>query len=132
MSEACQELISIDKAIRDVTGKTFYPITVWCDNMAAVKNTEMEGSHKLKHFDYSVKTIQENLKFRELSGNKVPVAESHGDYIKQLVKEGKVKSKWVNTKENIADIMTKPLDWKRHQTLTQKILNTDIQIKQIS
>ena len=28
MSESCQEMISLDKAIRDVTGKTSYPVTV--------------------------------------------------------------------------------------------------------
>ena len=28
MSEACQELISLDKAIRDITGKTMYPVTI--------------------------------------------------------------------------------------------------------
>ena len=46
-------------------GKTFYPITIWCDNKAAEKNTEMEGSHKLKDFDYPVEIIKENLRFRE-------------------------------------------------------------------
>ena len=65
MSAACAELISSDKAIRDVTEKTFYPLTIGCDNMAAGKNTEMVGSHKLKDFDYPLETIQENLRFRE-------------------------------------------------------------------
>ena len=32
MSDACQELVSLDKAIRDITGKTMYPVTIWYDN----------------------------------------------------------------------------------------------------
>ncbi|XP_031784015.1 secreted RxLR effector protein 161-like [Nasonia vitripennis] len=32
MSNACQEIISLDKAIRDITGKTLYPVTLWCDH----------------------------------------------------------------------------------------------------
>ena len=52
MSEASSELISLDKAIRDITAKTFYPVSIWCNNMTAVKNPEMEGSQKFKDFDY--------------------------------------------------------------------------------
>ena len=125
MSEASRELISLDKAIREITGKTFYPITIWCDNTSANKNTQMEGSHKLKNFDYPVKTIQENLRFREETGKKKPIAESHGDYVKSLAIEGKVICKWIQSKENVADIMKKPLDWRSHHKLTKRILNAD-------
>ena len=72
-----------------------------------------------------METIQENLRFREQTGRRKPIAESHGDYIKSLVVEGKVKSKSVPTKENIADIMTKPLEWWSHKKWTRKILNAD-------
>ena len=65
MSAACAELISSDKVIRDVTEKTFYPVTIGCDNMAAGKNTEMVGSHKLKDFDYPLETIQESKQAEE-------------------------------------------------------------------
>ena len=125
-SEVCQELISLDKAVRDIIGSTFYSVTVWCDNTSAGKNTEIEGSHKLKDFDYTVSEVKENLRFREETGKKVPLAESNGDYVKSLVIEGKVKVKWVNTKDNIADLMTKPLNWKSHQELTGKILTSDL------
>lgn len=30
MSEACQELVSLDKAIRGIIGKTLYPVQIWC------------------------------------------------------------------------------------------------------
>ena len=109
MSEACRELISLDKAIREIIGRTFYPITIWCDNTSANRNTEMEGSHRLKHFDYPVKSIEENLRFREENGKTKPLVESHGDFVKDLVIKGKVKCKWIHSKGNIADIITKPL-----------------------
>ena len=125
MSDTCKELISLDKAIRNVTGKTYYPIKLWCDNMAAGKNTEMEGCHKLKNFDDKVEKIKENLRFREQNGTKVPMGVTHGDYVKLLVLEGKIKTGWINTKENIADIMTKPLEWRSHHKLTKKIHNSD-------
>ena len=51
----------MDKAKRDIIVKTFYPITIWCDNLtSAGKNTEMEGSRKLKDFDYPVEVLKRN------------------------------------------------------------------------
>ena len=51
MSDACQELVSLHKAIRDITGKTMYPVTIWCDNKSAIDFTQMDGNHKLRNFD---------------------------------------------------------------------------------
>ena len=53
------------------------------------------------------------------------MSESHGDYVKSLVSEGKIKGKWIHTKENVADIMTKPLEWKSHNYPTRKLLNIE-------
>ena len=47
MSEACREINSSDKAIRDMTNTTMYTAVIWCDNLATVKNTLMEGCNKL-------------------------------------------------------------------------------------
>ena len=123
MSVVSYEVISKDKAIRHITSETKYPIKVWCDNRATGKNTEIEGCHKLKGFDESVEKVKENLRFTEDSGKRKSMSKSHGDYIKPLVKEGKVKVHWVNTKDNTADIMTKPLDWRKYSELIKKILN---------
>ncbi|XP_067209998.1 uncharacterized protein [Linepithema humile] len=82
MSEACQEIVSLDKAIRDITGKTFYPVTIWCDNKSTGASTQMDGSHRLKNFDDELSKIQRKLEERELTGNKRHIAETHGDYIK--------------------------------------------------
>ena len=79
MSEACLELISLDKAARNILGKTFYPITIWCDNIAAKENIEKEGSHKLKNFVDPIETIQENLIYGEETGKKKHLGESHKD-----------------------------------------------------
>ena len=79
--------ISLDKAIRDVTGKTSYPVTLWCDNMSAGKCTKMDGAHKLKSFDDSVSDIQRKLKEREIRGNKSHIADTHRDFVKKCVLE---------------------------------------------
>ena len=79
MSEACQEIISLDKAAREITGKTFFPVNIYCDNLAAVKNTQIEGCHRLKDFDDSFEKIIENLTFREQSGKRKSVEKTHGD-----------------------------------------------------
>ena len=81
MSDACQELVSLDKAIRDTIGKTIYPVTIWCDNKSAIDCTQMDGSHKLKNFDDDLKTIRRNLENREKSGSKSHMTVTHGDYI---------------------------------------------------
>ena len=85
MSEACSELISLDRAKWNNLGKTFYPITIWCDNISAKVNTEKETSHKLNDFSDPIERIQENLRYREETAKRKHLGESHGDYIKYLV-----------------------------------------------
>lgn len=58
MSDVCQELISLDKACRDIMGITMYPIDIWCDNRSAVDCTQKEGILRLKSFDEDVKSIK--------------------------------------------------------------------------
>ena len=122
MSDASQELVSLDKAIRDTIGKTMYLVTIWCDNKLAIDCTQMDGSHKFKNFDYDLETIRMNLESREKSGSKSHMTVTHGDYIKSCVLEGKVIVRWISTKENEADIMTKPLPIDTHKYLRDKIM----------
>ena len=126
MSDVCQELVSLDKAIRDMIGKTNYPVTIWCDNKSAVDCTQMDGSHKMKNFDDTLENIQRDLKIREKTGSKVHMSVTHGDYIKLCTIEGKVKAFWICTSENEADIMTKPLPINSHEYLRDKIMNNTI------
>lgn len=121
MSEACQELISLDKSMRYVTGRTFFPAVIWCDNRSAADCTKMDGSHKLKTFDNDLNDIKRELAEREESGTRKHMADSHGDFIKECVDQKKVKVEWIATKENIADIMTKPLPSETHKYLRDKI-----------
>ena len=123
MSDACSEIISLDKAIRDMIGKTLYPVKIWCDNQSAGKCTQMEGNHRLKSFDYDIETIKQRLAEREITGHKRTMSEKHGDFIKSCVVEGKAVVKWVESKENPADIFTKPLPSPAHIYLRDNIMN---------
>ena len=122
MSESCNKIILLDKALRDILGKTFYPVKIWCDNKSAIDSTQKEGCHKLKGFDDNLETIRANLEEREKTATKKPMAETHEDFIKYCVKENKIDPDWISTKENLADIMTKPLQLDAHNKLRDKIL----------
>lgn len=109
MSDACRELISLDKAIRDMLRKTMFPITIWCDNKSAKECTEKEGNKKLKDFDDDLETIKLKLLEREQTGTKSHMGNTHGDYVKSCVSDGKAIVKWIASSENLDDIMTKAL-----------------------
>lgn len=125
LSKCCQEIISLDKATRNMLGKTFYPVKLWCDNKSSGDCTRKDGSHKLKSFDDPFEKILYDLEQREKSGYKTHMADTHGDFIKQCVMDGFVTVKWISTKENIADIMTKPLSPSSHTYLRNKIFGLE-------
>lgn len=126
MSEANAEIVSLDKAIRDIIGKTMYPVIIWTDNRSARDCTEMDGSHKLKNFDYNLEEIKRRLREREETDKKRYMSVAHGDYVKLCALEGRVIAKWVPTNENIADVMTKPLPNKALEYFRKRILNLEI------
>ena len=119
-----KEMISLDKAVRDVTGKTSYRVTLWCDNISAGKCTQMDGAQS---FDDSVSEIQRKLRERETSGNKSQIADTHGDFVKRCVLENRVIVKWIESKENQADILTKPLSI--HSTHTSENYYCELYLK---
>ena len=53
------------------------------------------------------------------------MADTHGDFIKQCVDEKKVTVIWIDKKENLADIMTKPLPLDAFKYLRNKIMNVE-------
>lgn len=53
------------------------------------------------------------------------MAETHGDHVKYCFLEGKVNVKWISTKDNVADVMTKPLPSTAHILLRNKIMNIE-------
>lgn len=124
MSDACKEIISMDKGVREIINDTCLPADLWCDNEAAVKNTQMEGCHKICDFDDDMETIRKNLKFREVNGKRAEMSDKHGDYVKYLAKKGKVIVRWLSTKENTADIFTKPLERESHRRFTNDIIKS--------
>lgn len=85
----------------------------------------MDESHKLKHLDMSIREIKEELEEREKTGKRKTMAESHGDYVKQCVDQGKVKVFWISIEGNLADIMTKPLPQRTHCYLRYKMTKID-------
>ncbi|XP_058810557.1 uncharacterized protein LOC131675556 [Phymastichus coffea] len=87
MSEACKEIVSLDKALRDILGYTMYPVTLYCDNQSARDCTQKEGSHKLKDFDDTLEEIKKRLDERKRIGIKRKLSDTHGDYVKQCALE---------------------------------------------
>lgn len=69
--------------------------------------------------------LKKKLEKREKTGSKIPINYSHGDYIKKSIHERKSKPEWINTKKNIADIMTKPLPLESHKPLRITMMNLD-------
>lgn len=50
------------------------------------------------------------------------VTEVHEEYVKQFAERGFVRIKWIESKEQRADIFTKPLPSESHNKLTSLIL----------
>lgn len=65
-------------------------------------------------YDDSLEEINKSLQLREETGNRKYMSDTHGDFVKQCVNERKVNVIWITTRENIADIMTKPLPLEAH------------------
>lgn len=100
MSEACQELIALEQSIKIMINKSFYPMKLWCDNKGAEVNAKTSGGNKLRH-----------------------MTEVREDYVKQCVERKLVTVHWISSKNQIADIFTKPLSFDLHKHLTDRILN---------
>lgn len=75
---------------------------LWCDNKAALASAETNGGNKLRHI--------------------IEIKEHH---IKECVKRGLIKIKWIKSKEQLADVFTKPLSFELHKYLVDKLMNTN-------
>lgn len=53
------------------------------------------------------------------------MTEVHMDYVQECVKYNRVIIEWVPSKKQVADIMTKPLNYESHTALRDKILNNN-------
>ena len=81
--------------------KDLYPIDLFCDNLAAQACAKTDGGNRLRHM----------INRRE-------------HYIKDCVKRNLINIIWVRSKDQIADIFTKPLGRDQHANLTDSILNS--------
>lgn len=103
MHLACKGVVSINNSISKLLNRSFLPATLRCDNQAAICNAETNGGNKLRH----------------MTG-------VYRDYIKECLSQNKVKLKWISSKEQLADIMTKPLAFDLHSKLRDIIINISI------
>lgn len=102
MSLACKEIVSLNKSLKRITNKTFLPAELRYDNRAAGICANTSGGNRLRH-----------------------MVEIHEDYIKECINDKRIFIKWVSTKDQLADIMTKALSFEVHKLLRDKILNYD-------
>lgn len=100
ISEASQELLAIFNSLKLIFVKSLLPITLWCDNKAASVSVETSGRNKLRH-----------------------ITEVKEHHVKECVKRKLIKIKWIRSKEQIADVFTKPLPFELYTNLVNKIMN---------
>lgn len=102
MSEASQEMLSTYNSLKLILIKPFLPMILWCDNKAALASAETNEGNKLRHI--------------------IEIKEHH---IKECVKRGLIKIKWIKSKEQLADVFTKPLSFELHKYLVDKLMNNN-------
>jgi hypothetical protein len=85
ISEACKELLWLEKLCEEFSIETDKPIS-FSDNQSAICLTNGNSSHRTKHID---------IKYH---------------YVRDYVDQGKFKLQYISTDNNIADILTKPLN----------------------
>ena len=100
MSDCSQELVSIYNSLKNVLTKKFTPMTLWCDNRSAETNVKFSSGNKLRHMT----DIKEH-------------------YVRECVERLLVCVRWIASKEQEADVMTKPLSFELHRKLVTLILN---------
>lgn len=100
LGEASTESIALSISLRDIPNAVSYPITLWCDNTAAVACTQMDESYKLRH-----------------------MTKVYEDYVRQCAENKLVEIKWICSKEQRADVFTKPLPHETHFKLCKSLFN---------
>lgn len=100
MSDTCREMLSLHNSVKLILSKELYPMTIYCDNAAAILCASADGTNKLRH-----------------------MVERRKHYIKECVKNDYIKIVWVKSRDQLADIFTKALGKCLHVELTNKIFN---------
>ena len=102
MSYASREMMALFNSLKLIIKPPSKPFIIWCDNSAAGDNTKTSGSNRLRH-----------------------MIDVYTDYLKDYLKHGFVEVQWIPSKEQLADIFTKPLAFELHDKLTKLLLNLD-------
>lgn len=100
MSETCQESMSLHNSVAIMLERNLYPLTLYCDNMAAISCAKVNGGNRLRH-----------------------MVERREHYVKECVNKNYIKIEWVNSKSQLADIFTKALPKQLHNDLLKYIFN---------
>jgi hypothetical protein len=87
LTQAGKEAVWINQLLTEITGENQGPLTILCDNQAAIASTENPRFHgRMKH------------------------VEIHHHFIRELVKDKKITVTWIDTDNMVADGLTKTLD----------------------
>lgn len=97
-SDACREATWIRLILSELGAHQNNPTTIWCDNESAISLAKNPESHKRsKHIDVRY------------------------HHIREQIKKGVVNLSYVNTKNQLADILTKGLDRQSQEKLMKEI-----------
>ena len=97
ITEAAQELLYLLQLFKFLDIEVELPMVIRCDNQGAIFLTKNESSTHTKHVDVRY------------------------HFIRDLVEQGIVKLKYINTKVNIADMLTKNLPTEQFEKLIQDL-----------
>lgn len=100
MSETSQELMSLHNSIQFILGENLYPMTLFCDNLAAQVCAKGTGNNKLRH-----------------------MVERREHYVRECINKNYIKISWICSKKQLADIFTEALTQQLHDKLTHIIFN---------
>lgn len=98
MSTAAGEIVWIEGILKDLSLAVDLPIVLHCDNKAA--------QHIAAHPVYHERTKHLNI-------------DCH--YVRERIDEGFIKTAYVQSSQQIADVLTKPLGELQHRTLSFKL-----------
>ena len=97
-ADCCTQILWMKEALKDVNIETKKPITIFCDNTSAISLSKNPVMHsRTKHIP---------IKYH---------------FLCEQVVEHNIRLEYVNTKEQIADIFTKPLPREAFDYLRQKM-----------
>jgi hypothetical protein len=89
----------MDKALAEITVPSVTSVTLWCDNQSAIHISSNDVHHqRTKHIDI------------------------RHHYIRDAIRNKEVEIKWVETKQQLADILTKSLPGEQFKNLKVKLL----------